>query len=82
MSGNTWSRPTTGFESTASGFSTTVTHDTGIIQDTKNSADSISARHGQFEEVEKTRTTELNFLPSKNNILRKKIGGQKKIKKK
>ena len=52
-----------GFEPATSGFQTTVTLDTCIIQDT-NSADLDSARHGQFQEKGETPTTELNFFLS------------------
>ena len=40
------------------------TRDTCIMQDTNDSADTKSARHGQFQEMEKetTSTTEINIF--------------------
>ena len=46
-------------------FRTAVTPDQCIIQHT-DSADLNSARHAQFQEKEKTPTTELNIFFSKN----------------
>ena len=41
------------FEPTTSGFPAEVTPDTCIMQYTNDSADTKSARHGQFQEKEK-----------------------------
>ena len=58
--------PAVGFEPANSGFPTAVKPDTCIIQDTNDSAYLNSARHGQFQEKEKTPTTDLNICLSKN----------------
>ena len=55
----------TGLEPATSDFQTAVIPDICILQDTKVFADLISARHGQFEEKEKTPTTEINIFLSK-----------------
>ena len=56
------------FEPAAFGFRTAVTRDACIVKDTNDSADLNSARHGQFQEKEKTPTTELNIFFSKKNF--------------
>ena len=53
-----------GFEPATSRFRTAVTPDICIIQDTNDSADLNSAHQGQFQEKEKTPTTELNTFLS------------------
>ena len=45
-----------------------MTPDTCNIQDTNDSADLTSARHGRFQEKEKTPTTELNIFLSKKKF--------------
>ena len=50
-----------GFAPATSGFRTAVPPDTYFIKDTNDSADMNSARHGQFQKMEKTPTPELNF---------------------
>ena len=64
-----WS--TAGFELSSSGFRTAVTRNTCIIQDT-NCAHLNTARHRQFQEKEKTPTTELNIFLSRK-VFRRKI---------
>ena len=58
----------TGTEPATSDFQTAMIPDTCTLQDTKDFADLNSARHGQFQEKEKTPTTELNIFLSKNFI--------------
>ena len=59
-----WS--TAGFEPATSGFPTTVTIDTFIMQDTNDSAD--SKHHGQFQEKEKIRL--LNWIFSFGKMMK------------
>ena len=50
------------FQPATSCFRTAVTSATCIIQDTNDSADLNSARHGQFQEKEKTRRRIISYL--------------------
>ena len=61
-----------GFEPTTTDFLTAVTPTPHICIVQGNNGSAIkSARHGQFQETEKTQTTELNIFLSKKTFLRK-----------